>query len=115
MTREIDGRLKQMFSDLDEELPAADFTSEVVSALRKPGRRERWLWASAILAALVFLWVAFPVLVAGLNRVAGFPQALFDFAVESFAALSPLVFVYGTALGGYVLLWLVRRLQIRSM
>jgi hypothetical protein len=117
MTRELESELKQLFADLDEDLPAADFTSQVMSELRKPRRRERLLWCSAILAALAFLWFSFPHLEAGLRIVAGLRRTLFDVASESLAALSqsPLVYIYGTALGGHVLLWLMRRLRIRLM
>jgi len=117
MTRELENQLKQMFAELDEDLPVADFTSEVMSGLLRPRRRERLLYSSAILAALAFLWFSFPHLEAGLRIVVGFSRALFSVATESLADLSqsPLVYIYGTALGGYVLLWLVRRLQIRVM
>jgi hypothetical protein len=117
MTRELEKQLRQRFADLEEDLPVADFTSEVMSGVLRPRRRERLLWSSVILAALAFLWFSFPVLEAGLRIVAGFPGTLFAVASESLAALaqSPLVYIYGTALGGYVLLWLVRRLQIRLM
>jgi hypothetical protein len=115
MTRELENRLKQMFAQLDEELPVPDFTSGVMSGLLRPRRRERLLWSSAILAALAFLWLSFPVLEAGVRTVAGFPRTLFGVASESLATLSqsPLVYVYGMTLGGYVLLRVVRRLQIR--
>jgi hypothetical protein len=117
MTRELENSLKQMFADLDEDLPAAPFTRQVMSELLEPRRRERWLWYSALVAALAFLWLAFPELEAGINIVAAYPRTLFEIANESWAALSqsPLIYVYGTALGGYGLLWLVRRLQIRLM
>jgi hypothetical protein len=115
MTRELENRLKQMFAELDEDLPDADFTAEVMSGLLRPRRSERLLWFSALPAALAFLWLSFPVLEAGFEVVAGFPRTLFAVGSESLAALSqsPLVYVYGVALGGYVLLWLVRRFQIR--
>jgi hypothetical protein len=117
MTRELESRLKQMFADLDEDLPAAGFTSRVMSELHRPRRRERVLWSSAILAVLAFLWFSLPHVEAGLRSVAGFPRALFSVVSESLAAFSqsPLVYVYGTALGGYALLWLIRRLRIRLM
>lgn len=117
MTRELDNPLQQMFAELDEDLPAADFTSEVMSGLLRPRRRERLLWSSAILSVFAFLWFSFPHLEVGVRIVAGFPHALLAVASEWLAALSqsPLVYVYGTALGGYALLWLVRRLQIRMM
>jgi hypothetical protein len=117
MTRELENQLKQMFAELDENLPVADFTSEVMSGLLRPRRRERLLWSPAILAALAFLWFSFPVLEAGFRIVAGFPRTLFAVGSDSLAALSqsPLVYVYGMALGGYVFLWMVRRLQIRLM
>lgn len=113
MTREVENQLKRMFARLDEDLPVADFTSEVMSGLRRPRRRERLLWSSAILAALAFLWFSFPVLEAGLRIVAGFPHTLFAAGSEWLWVLSqsPLVYVYGTALGGYLLLWMVRRLR----
>jgi hypothetical protein len=115
MTRELENRLKQMFAELDEGLPAADFTAEVMSGVLRPRRRERLLWSSALLAALAFVWFSFPVLEAGFRTVAGFPRTLFAVGSESLAALSqsPLIYVYGVALGGYVLLWLVRRFQVR--
>ncbi len=108
MTREIESQLKQMFADLDEHLPAADFTSRVTSEVLELRWRARLLWASALLAAVAFLWFAFPHLEAGIRIVV---------AGESLAALakSPLVYVYGTALGGYGLLWLLRRFQIRLL
>ena len=117
MARELENQLKQMFAELDEDLPAADFTSRVMSELLKPRRRERLLWSSAILAALALLWLSFPDIEAGLRIVAGFPRVLFDAAEKTSAVLaqSPLVYIYGTALGGYVLLWLTRSLKIRLM
>lgn len=117
MTREIENQLRQMFVDLDEDLPSAHFTSQVMSELRKPRRRERLLWSVAAVAALTWLWFLFPELAPSLTIIAGFPGALFGFANESFAALlqTPLVYVYGAALGGYVLLWLMRRLELRLM
>jgi hypothetical protein len=107
MTREIENPLKQMFADLDENLPSAGFTSEVMSELLKPRQRERLLRSSAVLAALAFLWLSFPHLDAGVRIVGS----------ASLATLSqsPLVYVYGMALGGYALLWLMRRIQIRFM
>lgn len=113
MTRELENQLKRMFAELDEDLPVAGFTSEVMSGLLRPRRRERLLWSSAILAALAFLWFSFPVVEAGLRIVDGFPRTLFTVGSEWWGALSqsPLVYVYGTALGGYLLLWLVRRLR----
>jgi hypothetical protein len=117
MARELENELKQMFADLDEDLPVAEFTSRVMCELHEPRRRERLLWSSTVLAALAFLWVSIPVIEAGLRRVAGLPRALADVAGESWAALSqsPLIYVYGTALGGYFLVWLMRRVQIRWM
>lgn len=117
MTPEHENRLKQMFADLEEDLPVADFSSRVMSEVRKPRRRARLLWSSAILAALAFLGFSFRDLEAGLRIVAGFPRAFLAVASEPLAALSqsPLIYVYGMALGGYVVLWLVRRLQIRVM
>ena len=118
MTRELENQLKQMFADdRHEDLPGTQFTSQVMSEVLKPRRRERVLGSSAILAALAFLWFAFPYLEPRLRIVAGLPSTLFDAASESWAASSqsPLVYIYGTALGGYALLWLVRRLNIRWM
>ncbi len=117
MTRELDDRLKQMFAELDEDLPAAGFTSEVMSVLRKPHRHRRWLWSSAVLAALACAWLSFPILLAGASGIAGLPHAVLDVLSDSLARLqrSPIAFVYGVALGGYMLLWLGRRLRIRAM
>lgn len=117
MTPELENPLRQMFAGLDEELPATDFTSKVMSELLRPRRRERLLWSAAVLAALAFVWFAFPDLETGVTVVAGFFRNAFDVAGDSLAALSrsPLVYIYGTALGGYALLWLTRRLRIRLM
>jgi hypothetical protein len=104
MAPEFENDLKRMFARADEELPAAQFTNRLMSELLKPRRRERWLGAAALLAAVAFLWFSFPYLEAGLKV-----------AVESALAQSPLLYIYGTALGGYALLWLVRRFQIRLM
>jgi hypothetical protein len=113
VTPELESRMKQMFAELDESLPGAHFTTEVMSALLRPRRRERLLSFSAILAALVFLWLSFPTFQAGLRIVAGFPHVFLPVARESLAALaqSPVVCIYGMALGGYALLWLVLRLR----
>jgi hypothetical protein len=110
-----DDELKQRFAELDEELPAGAFTSRVMDGLMKPRRRERWLWSCATLSTFAFLWFAFPYLQAGLGIVAEIPRTLSGVAREAFPALSqsPLVYVYGTALGGYALLRLMRRLQVR--
>jgi hypothetical protein len=117
MTRELDTQLKQMFAELDEDLPVSDFTTEVMSGVLGPRRRERVLWSSAIVAVLAFLWFSFPYLGAATEIVAGFPRLLVALARESLAASSqsPLVYIYGAAFGGYALLWLVRRLRIRLM
>lgn len=117
MTREHEDPLKRMFAELEEDLPVAGFTSQVMSRVLRTRRRERLLWSSAIVAALAFVWFSFPVVLAGFRIVAGLPRTVFDVASESLPALSqsPLVYVYGTAAAGYVLLWLIRRLQIRLM
>ncbi len=117
MTPELESRLKQMFAELDEDLPSTDFTSKVTSELLKPRRRERLLRSSAILAALPLLWLSFSELEAGLRIVAGLPQVLFDIARGPLSALSqsPLLYIYGTALGGYLLLRLARLLELRLM
>jgi hypothetical protein len=117
MTRDLEPQLNQMFADLDEDLPSADFTSQVMSELLKPRRRERRLWSTAILAALACLLFVFPELAPDLRIVAGFPIILLSLADDSVAALlqTPLVYIYGTAFGGYVLLRLLRRLQVRLM
>ena len=117
MTREIENELKQRFADLDEDLPVADFTTRVMTDLLEPRRRERLVWFAILLATLAFLWIALPVIAAGFRMVAGFPRIVSDVAGESWAALSrsPLIYVYGAALGGYVLIWLTRRLRIRLM
>jgi hypothetical protein len=113
MTQELENQLKVMFTELEEELPAADFTSRVMWDVRQRGRD--LLWCSAILGTLAFLWLAFPDFDIGLRLVAGLPPALFDFASESVPILtkSPLLYVYGVPLGGYVLLRLMHRFHIR--
>jgi hypothetical protein len=115
MTREIEGQLKQMFAQLDEGLPAADFTSQVMSRLHKVRRTERLLLASAVLAVLAFLGFSFFYLESVVGSVAGLSEAVLDGATDSSATLihSPLVYVYGMAMGGYLLLRLTQRLTIR--
>jgi hypothetical protein len=117
MTQQFENQLKRMFAELDEDLPAAQFAPRVMSELHRPHRRERLLWSAAILAVLAFLWVAFADLEAQLRTVAEFPRILFAATSELGAALSrsPLAYIYGTALAGYGLLWLMRRLGIRVM
>jgi hypothetical protein len=117
MTQEFENQLKQKFAELDEELPSSGFTPRVMSELLKPRRREHLLRSSAILAALAFLWFSFPNLKAVLRIAAASTHDLLYATSESLTALShtPVVYIYGTALGGYLLLRLVRKLQIRLM
>jgi hypothetical protein len=117
MARDLENELKQRFADLAEELPGADFTSDVKSALLRPRRRARLLWCAAVLAALVFLWFSFPHLEAGVSIVAGLPRTLLDVANESWAPVihSPLLYIYGIALGCYALLSIAPRLKVRLM
>jgi len=115
MTREIESQLKQMFTDLDEAFPTADFTARVMSRLLRARRRQRILGSSAVLAVLAFVGFSFPYLEGALGSVAAFPQALFDAVSEPATSLMnlPLVYVYGTALSGYLLFRLMQRLQVR--
>jgi hypothetical protein len=117
MTQEIESRLKRMFAELEQDLPATDFAPAVMAELHRPRRRERVLWSAMLLAALVFLWFAFADLAAGFRIVAGFPRLLIAVTGESVAALSrsPLVYIYGMGLVGYGILWLMRRFGIRVM
>jgi hypothetical protein len=117
MAQEFENQLKRMFAELDEDLPAAEFAPRVMSELLRPRQRERLLWSAAILAALAFLWFGYADLESGLRMVAGFPRILFAVTSETLVALSrsSLVYIYGIALAGYGLLWLMRRLGIRVM
>ena len=117
MTRELENQLKRMYADLDEDLPAAQFTSRVMLELHEPRRRERMLWSLAILAAVAFLGFTFSTFEPVVKAVAVFPRTLLDAVRESWVALwqSPLVYIYGSALGGYALLAVVRRFRIRWM
>jgi hypothetical protein len=106
MTQDFENDLKREFAALDEDLPAPQFTARLMSELHKPRRRERLLAASAVLAALVFLGFSFPYLRTGVGM---FAESL------SGVSPSPLLYVYGTALGGYLLAWLMRRFPVRLM
>jgi hypothetical protein len=88
-----------------------------MSAVLRPRRRERLLSSVALLAALTFLWFSFPALKAGFASVAESTRGVVYIAGESLVALvhSPLFYIYGAVLGAYVLLRLMRRLQIRLM
>ncbi|HTC52615.1 MAG TPA: hypothetical protein VK700_11830 [Steroidobacteraceae bacterium] len=117
MTQDFENDLKRRFAALDEALPSAQFTSQVMSELHKPRRRERLLGFTAILAAVAFLLFSFPYLKAAAAMAAGSARTVLAATDVSLADLShsPLLYIYGTALGGYLLLWLMRRLQIRLM
>jgi hypothetical protein len=117
MTQEFENQLKQMFAGLDEDLPAGQFAPRVMSELLRPRRREGLLWSGLILATLAFLGFSFAKLGPELRILAGVPHTLIDAANESGAALSqsPLVHIYGMALGACLLLCLMRRLGIRVM
>lgn len=106
MTEDFENDLKRKFAALDADLSAAQFTSRLMSELHGQRRHERLLGSTAILAALVFLAFSFPYLRAGLGMFA---------ASLAGNSSSPLLYVYGTALGGYLLLWLTQRLQNRLM
>lgn len=113
MTREIENQLEGMLAAAAD-LPGDDFTARVMSDVLGPRRRERLIRVSGLLAALMFccllLWQLEPLL----GTVAGSPRLLPRFAAESWRALSgsPLVCVYGTALGAVLLARLLRRLHI---
>jgi hypothetical protein len=117
MTRALENRLEQLFAEADTDLPAEVFTAKVMSELRKQRRRQLLLWSSSVLAGLVFLWFSFSSFEPALRTVAEYPSIALDLVAESLVALSqsPLVYVYGTALGGYLLLGLMRRFHIRLM
>jgi hypothetical protein len=115
MTQEPQDRLKQLFAATDTELPGEHFTAEVMSELVKPRRRARLIWLSSVVGMATFLvfllWNLEPLL----GSLAVEPRVLLDVATRSWAVVSqsPLVYVYGTALAGHVLLKLVQRLELR--
>lgn len=117
MTRELESQLKQLFAAADVDLPAEDFTAGIMAELQRSYRRERLIRLSALVAPLLFLWLSWPSLGPMLRIAAEYASLLTEVAAESAVALSqsPLVYVYGTALGGYLLLRLVHRFQIRLM
>lgn len=117
MTEEFDNELRQLFTDAHVELPAEDFTAEAMARLRRQVRRERFIWSSSAAAALAFLWLLFSNFDSALRIVTVFPSTFLDVAAESLVALSnsPLFYVYGVALGGYLLLTFLSRRRIRLM
>jgi hypothetical protein len=117
MTREFENQLQRMFADAELELPAADFTARIVSDLQRPRRRERLIWCTSVLAALAFLWFSLPALEPALGVVAASAGVFPNAAIEAMVTLSrsPLVYVYGTALGAYLLVRLLNRFPLRLL
>jgi hypothetical protein len=114
MTTEFESELERLFADTDTELPDEEFTARLMAELHKPRRRERWIWSAACAVALALSWALFPTLDPVLRVVAGYPGELLDVVTKALVALSgsPLTYVYGTALAGYLLHHLVRRFHI---
>ncbi|MEJ0005923.1 MAG: hypothetical protein WDM77_05915 [Steroidobacteraceae bacterium] len=117
MTQKLEEQLRQAFARSDESFPVSDVTPKVMSEVHKLRRRERLLWSSALVAAFAFLWFVFPDLQVGFRTVAGAADDIYEGMRESVVSWSrsPLAYIYGIALGGYVILRLMHRLRIRMM
>jgi hypothetical protein len=117
MTDEFESRLQRMFAEAEVNMPAADFAARIGADLRKSRRRERLVRCSRWLTALALAWLSLQLLMPALGALGASVTMLPGVITDSVVALSrsPLVYVYGAALGGYLLLRLAGRFHLRLL